>query len=259
MSSCEGSRHGHRGSGEEGRRVEAAVEEADDDVEHEDDAERHHRRRGGDRADTPRRSKVAGAAVLLGSIAAAGSALGVLTVYGQLLLPAEIGSLANSSGSWSLAAFLLARRAGRPLLAAACGAIALFGLLVGYVVGADVRGFPSSMSLIVFWGIAALSAGPALGLAARWVESGHRVRMAFGAAAMSGVVVGEGAWALSNVAGTTDARYWWGQIVVGAAVLGWVAVRRLRSIRLILSAALLTVLVSGAFTVVYGLDLIALL
>ena len=48
----------------------------------------------------------------------AGLVLGVLTAYAQGWLPDELGSLANSSGSWVLVAFLVALLARRPGVAA---------------------------------------------------------------------------------------------------------------------------------------------
>jgi hypothetical protein len=146
-------------------------------------------------------------------------AFGVATAYGQLWLPSEIASLANSSGSWSLVAFVVALRARTPRIAALCGALALAGLLLGYVLGAGVRGDPSSRSLMVFWGLAALTAGPVLGVSAHWcARAGDRL-VAVGAGVMSGVLVGEGAWALASVADTTYPPYWWAEIVVGLVLL----------------------------------------
>ncbi len=76
--------------------------------------------------------------------------------YAQEWLPAELGSLANSSGSWTLLAFGLALLAPTRAAAAATGALVLAALLAGYVVGAAIRGDTSSTRLIVFWGLAAL-------------------------------------------------------------------------------------------------------
>jgi hypothetical protein len=46
--------------------------------------------------------------LLLAVVGAVGLTLGVLTAYAQEWLPDELGSLANSAGSWALVAFLLA-------------------------------------------------------------------------------------------------------------------------------------------------------
>jgi hypothetical protein len=185
--------------------------------------------------------------------------LGVMTAYAQGWLPDQVRSLANSSGSWALLAFLLA------LLAATRGASAVFGLLsllalfASYVVGASVRGYPSSTQLMVFWGAAALLAGPLLGLAAFWVNSQGGPLAALGAGAVSGVLVGEGVYGLAYVADTTYPPYWWGQIVVGLILLLVVAARRLRQPRDIALGLGISTLTAAAFVAVYSQGLIALL
>ncbi len=106
----------------------------------------------------------------LGLVAVVALALGVLTAYAQEWLPAELGSLANSAGSWSLVAFLLAwLLATSERSAALIGSLALLALLVGYVLGANARGYPSGTSLIAFWSAAALLAGPLVGIGGYWV------------------------------------------------------------------------------------------
>lgn len=129
------------------------------------------------------------APVLAGAV---GLALGFLTAYAQGWLPVEVGSLANSSGSWTLVAFLLALLATSAPLAALCGALALLGLLAGYILGAGIMGNPSSSSLLIFWGLAAVVVGPLLGLAAHWVRFGRATLAAIGAGGLSGVLIGEG-------------------------------------------------------------------
>lgn len=116
-------------------------------------------------------------------------ALGVLTAYAQGWLPDRVASLANSSGSWVLIAFLLALLGATPVAAAAFGSLSLLSLLTGYVVGAGVRGYPSSTALLLFWGAA-------------------------------GVLVGEGVYGLLFIADTTYPPYWWGQMVVGCGAGG---------------------------------------
>ena len=186
--------------------------------------------------------------------AAVGMAFGVATAYGQLWLPSEIASLANSSGSWSLVAFVVALRSRTPRIAAVSGALVLAGLLAGYVLGAAVRGDTSSRSLIVFWGLAALTAGPVLGVSAHWcARAGDRL-VAVGAGVMSGVLVGEGVWALASVADTTYPPYWWAEIVVGLVLLAAVT-RRLPRASVVL-AVVVTAGMAAALFAVYGLSLI---
>ena len=161
----------------------------------------------------------------------AGLSLGFLTAYAQEWLPDELGSLANSAGSWALVAFTLALLAVDGRTAVSFGCLALVALLIGYMLGANVRGFASGRSLIVFWGAAAVVAGPLIGLAAHRVRTEHGPMAALGIGAISGVLVGEGIYGLAYIADTTYPPYWWGEIIVGVALLTWVAVRRLRQRR----------------------------
>lgn len=185
--------------------------------------------------------------------------LGVLTAYAQGWLPEQVGSLANSSGSWALLAFLLALRPARPVASAGFGSLSLLLLLAGYILGASVRGYSSSFQLIAFWGVAALLVGPLLGLAAFWVGHRRGPRAALGAGAMSGVLVGEGAYGLAYVADTTYPPYWWGQIVVGLALLLVVTALRLRQPRDIALGFGIGALTAASFVALYSQDLFALL
>jgi hypothetical protein len=185
-------------------------------------------------------------------IAGAGLLLGLLTAYAQGWLPRELASLANSSGSWSLIAFLLALLATGPRIAAAGGAVALAALLGGYVLGTGIRGYASGSGLIIFWGLAAILVGPFLGLGAWWVKAGRPGLAALGAGGMGGVLLGEGVYGLRYIAETTSPLYWWGQIVCGAGLVGWVAARRLRRPGPIAVAALVCVAVAAAFVAAYS-------
>jgi len=188
-----------------------------------------------------------------------GLALGVLTAYAQNWLPQELGSLANSSGSWALVAFGLALLGRSIGVAAVCGSLSLLTLLGGYVVGAGVRGDSSSTALIVFWVAAGLLIGPLLGLGGYWVKTDSGPRAALGIGAMSGVLVGEGIYGLAYIADTTFPLYWWGEIVAGLALLLVVMLHRLQGWRPVAFSVGVTVLVAGAFVVVYSQDLLALL
>lgn len=192
-------------------------------------------------------------------VGAVGLALGVLTAYAQGWLPEQVGSLANSAGSWALVAFALALPAANGRLAAAFGSLSLLALLAGYVLGARVRGYPSSASTIAFWGAAAMLAGPLLGLSAHWVRTGRGPVAAAGIGAMSGVLVGEGVHGLVAIADTTYPAYWWGEIVAGVVLLILVARRRLRGVRTVVLSVVVTVSAAAAFVVVYSRDLLALL
>lgn len=188
-----------------------------------------------------------------------GVSLGFLTAYAQEWLPDELGSLANSAGSWALVAFVLALLAADARTAAFFGFLALVALLTGYVLGANVRGFVSGRALIVFWGAAAVVAGPLLGLGAHWVKTQRSAAGALGIGAISGVLVGEGIYGLAYIADTTYPPYWWGEMIVGVALLTWVAVRRLRPPQTAALALAATAITAIAFVATYRLELIAIL
>ena len=197
--------------------------------------------------------------VLVALVGLTGLLLGVLTAFGQKWLPVRVGSLANSTGSWCLVAFLLALLATSRRVAVVCGALALASLLAGYVLGASVRGYPSSRSLLVFWGLAAVLVGPILGLGADWVKSGRPALAALGTGAISGLLVGEGVYGLAFIADTTYPPYWWGEMIVGIALLCWVSMRRFRRLYLAALAVVFTLVVAVAFVQVYSQDLISMI
>jgi hypothetical protein len=183
-------------------------------------------------------------ATLLGVL---GLTFGVATAYAQAWLPHEVGSLANSVGSWALLAFLLALLGTTPRAAALLGFVALVMLLAGYVLGASVRGDPSSTSLMAFWCLASLLAGPVLGLSAYGVRTDRGYLGAAGIGVMSGILIGEGVYGLSTIADTTYPPYWKGQIVAGVILLGYVVARRLRQPGSRGLAVLCSVVVAAAF------------
>jgi hypothetical protein len=192
-------------------------------------------------------------------VAALALVLGGLTAYAQQWLPAELGSLANSSGSWVLIAFLLALLANRPVLAAVSGGLALFMLLAGYVIAANLRGHESSTQLLVFWGTAAVLVGPFVGLAAQWSRAGGPGRVACGAGLVGGLLIGEAVYGLVVIADTTYPPYWWGQLAIGLLVLGGIVSARRLEGRVALAAVAVTAVVAIAFFVVYRMNLIAFL
>lgn len=188
----------------------------------------------------------------------AGFGLGVLTAYAQLWLPGEVGSLANSSGTWCLIAVLLALLARSSRAASAFGVLALGTLLIGYVSGAALRDIPSSRSLIAFWGVAAVVAGPFLGLAAHWIKTEKPVYNAVGAGGICGLLIGEGVYGLLVIADSTYPPYWWAEILVGVGLLIW-ASSRLRRAPFIGLAVGVATIIAVVFLGVYRLNLIALL
>lgn len=164
-----------------------------------------------------------GAAVLVGLL------VGAFTAYGQGWLGDSFGSLVNSAGPWSVAAFLVARGARTPWAGALAAAITLALCEVGYVVANNIRDVPSSSSTVAFWVTAAVLAGPPLGVAAVWSRLGRPVRAAAGYGVVAGVLVGEGAYGLARLTDTTSSGYWVAEIVVGmAGVIALVVVPSVR-------------------------------
>lgn len=198
--------------------------------------------------------------VRLGLVAVAGFLLGVVTAYAQGWLPSQLGSLANSAGLWALVAFLLAwLLATGTRDAALIGSLALFALLVGYAVGSNARGFSAGSSLIGFWTLVALFAGPIVGVAAAWARNGQGLRPGVGIGAIAGILVGEGVYGLTYIAGTTFRPYWWAEAVVGLILAAWLVSRRPRWTQTAAVAVAIGALIAVAFVVIYSADLIAVL
>jgi hypothetical protein len=198
----------------------------------------------------------AGACLLLAGLG--GLAIGILTSFCQTWLPAELHSLANSAGSWSAAAFLLALPNRSPRLGIVLGPLALAAMLAGYALATFVRGFPMSTSTVVFWTLAAVVVGPVLGVGAAWARGGDPWRVALGAAPLTGILLGEAAYGLTVIADTTSPVYWVVQGVAGAACLLAVAIRT-RAVGPTALAVVIAAALAIAFVGVYSGDLLALL
>ena len=185
-------------------------------------------------------------------VTAGGLAIGMLTSLGQGALPSEMGSLANSAGAWSLAAFLLCLCNAAPSRGLLLGFLALAAMLVGYFVATELRGFATGTTLWLFWGVAAIVVGPVLGVGAAWVRGTDRRRIAAGAAVIAGILVGEGAYGLTVIAGTTSSAHWTLQISVGLGIVIGVSVIRLRQPASIALCTVLTAAVAASFHLAYS-------
>ncbi len=168
---------------------------------------------------------VVGVAVAIG----VGLALGMLTAYGQGWLSDSTGSLANSAGPWSLAAFLVARYNRRLVPAIVAAMITLACCEFGYVIATEIRGGSTSTRTVAFWLTAAVLAGPPLGVAGSW-STQHGVRRAAGFAVLGGVLIGEAIYGWTTIADTTDWRYWAVELLVGLAVTAFAAFAPRRTI-----------------------------
>jgi len=183
----------------------------------------------------------------IGLLAAAvvGIAVGVLTAYGQAWLGESSGSLANSAGPWSLAAFFVARYNRRLFAAVPAAMVTLACCELGYVFGTHMRNGSTATSTVAFWLTAAVLAGPPLGVAAAW-STGHGVRRGVGFAVIAGVLIGEGIYGWTTIADTTDRRYWALELSVGLAIVVLVAVR---GRRLAVALAMIATAAATALTV----------
>jgi hypothetical protein len=200
---------------------------------------------------SPARSRLVRAIVvtLLG-----GLLLGGLTSFLQSALPPSITSFANSSGGWSMLVFALVRIGGaRPLPAALLGLLTFWALLEGYDIVTGFRGFGYSAPFTdPFW-LLAVPAGPVLGVAAALTLHGTAPWRVLAVAPLSGVLIGEGIWALGNIADTTSAVYWCLQIILGIAFLTLAVIRRRPRPLVAVAALVITAAAAAAFHIVYSL------
>ncbi len=176
-------------------------------------------------------------------VAALAFVLGGLTSWGQLVLPPETASLANSAGGWTIptAILVLWLARGYPEAAIAGGA-GFLALTLGYAVASGWRGIAFDPTT---WAIIGALAGPVIGCAAHSLRR-RGLQLALGTSVLAGVLVGDGAYGLTVVADTTSAVWWWIEIAAGTVVLV-VGALRARPWGLALVAVTGTVLVSGLF------------
>jgi hypothetical protein len=157
-----------------------------------------------------------------------GLLVGGITAFGQGWIGDSLGSAVNSAGPWSVAAFVVARPLRTWFGGAASAAATLAMCEVGYVIANDIRGVPSANSTVVFWLMAAVLAGPPLGVAGVWSRHAAPLRAAAGFGVICGVLIGEGSYGLARLTGSTDSRYWLGEIAIGVVILGVVLSRTRR-------------------------------
>lgn len=179
-------------------------------------------------------------------------ALGALTAYAQGWLPFVVSPLANSAAPWCLCAFASGATTSRRLAAGFYGSLSLLALVIGYYGTNElVRGYPASVTYVVFWSLAAVVAGPLLGVGGSTVRHERGPLAAAGAGGLGALLVAEGLFGLRVNAATTSTTYWWGEVALGFALGAWLAATRLRSRRLLLVSAAVGGLVVGLLSVVY--------
>ncbi|MFM2073404.1 MAG: hypothetical protein RLZZ623_3668 [Actinomycetota bacterium] len=178
-----------------------------------------------------------------------GVLVGGLTAYGQGWLSDATTSLANSAGPWSLAAFLVARFNRRVPTAAIAAMLTLASCELGYAIATELRGGSNSTTTVTFWLIAAMLAGPPIGIAGAW-STGRRLRRGIGFAVIGGVLLGEGLYGWTTIAETTDWRYWAVESLIGLVIIS-VAVKRSQWPRHVL-AAIAVATVTAATVMAFG-------
>jgi hypothetical protein len=128
-----------------------------------------------------------------GVVVAAGLATGVLTQFGQSVIPFPWSQAANSISTWLLVAFLVGSTMPGRLRAAVAGIGTLLFALVGYDATIFVRyGYGPSTSLLVFWCIGAAAGGPVFGVAGHAWRTGTRLQRAAALGLLVAVGVAEG-------------------------------------------------------------------
>lgn len=182
-----------------------------------------------------------------------GLILGGLTSFLQTVLPPSVTMFANSSGGWSMLVFALVRIGGaRPLPAALLGLLTFWALLEGYDLVTGARGFGYSPPFTDPYWLLAVPAGPILGAAAALTLHGTTPWRVLAVAPLSGVLIGEGVWALGAIADTTSPVYWWLQIILGIAFLALAVIRRKPRPLIAVAALAITAAAAAAFHIAYS-------
>jgi hypothetical protein len=139
------------------------------------------------------RQRTAPFAVRLTVALVLGLGVGALTSVLQAHLDTPWLSLVNSASPWLVPAFVVGTMQRRLPGAAVAGLVTVLLELIGYTITAHARGFSSSHSLLVFWGVCAVVGGPVFGAAGNSWWRHRRTRAALGAAVMAAAFLAEGA------------------------------------------------------------------
>lgn len=177
--------------------------------------------------------------------------------FGQTVSPDALAPLFNSAAPVvAIAAAALAGR--RPWQAVALAAVAGPATMVGYYGTAALRGFDVSSTWVIFWCTAGVAVGAAMG-GAVWLLRSRAGRApapgwrGLAAAVWPGVALGESAHGLLRVADSTPVGYWWCEVALGVAVLGWLCASRVRSVPGAAIAMLATLAIAAGLYFTYGL------
>ncbi len=94
--------------------------------------------------------------------------------------------------------------------------------------------------------------GPFVGIATSWLRAESAWQAAAGTALLSGIGLGEGAYGLTMVAGTTNPVYWTLVGVIGLGLLVAMLIRRIHGVLVVLVTVVGTGAIAGAFVVAYS-------
>jgi hypothetical protein len=161
----------------------------------------------------PRPQTVTGPWPRVALVVSAGLATGVVTQFGQSVLPDGWSQAANSISPWLLVAFLVG--AAMPDIRwAAIAGIATLGLaLAGYDAMILIRyGYGPGVGPTSFWGFAAVAGGPVFGGAGRAWRTGPHLWRAIALGLLVAVGVGEGIYCAVGLS--------WPAVGAGFAIAG---------------------------------------
>jgi hypothetical protein len=128
-------------------------------------------------------------------VVGAGLATGVLTQFGQSVLPDGWSQAANSISPWLLVAFLVGAAMPGMRWAAVAGIVTLVLALAGYDAMILIRyGYGPGVGPTILWGAAALAGGPVFGGAGGAWRTGPHLWRAIALGLLAAVGVGEGVY-----------------------------------------------------------------
>lgn len=178
---------------------------------------------------------------------------GVVMSFGQTFAPEAISPLFNSATPVVTLAGALALFGRGPWSHVAFGALAGPLAMVGYYATTALRDYGVSMRMVLFWCVAGVVSGVAMGLAV-WLLRGNGPAWlrGLGAAVLPATAVGEAAHGVVRISDTTPVGYWLTLGALGLALLAWLAARRLDTTLERVLAVAATAVFAVVLFVIYG-------
>lgn len=128
-----------------------------------------------------------------------GIIVGVITILGQKVLPAEWNWIANSGSVWLIPPFFVAALAKTKRQSVVVGIINLLSILLGYYGYAIlIRGNYESLYYLLLWIIVGLISGTIFGIAGFLWNKDNTWKHKFGSALIGGVFISEGIFIVSH-------------------------------------------------------------